>query len=380
MANASHPRMVSTRYQIQDLKVLEMEKSYREFFSHAKDVLPSKRNKAWKKMVQSMAMDFLNVLKLTKGNLSQQDYKTVLNISKWAALKEDEFFIKNRDFTLIQYYDYCFKNKEYNTCYNMAYDFYKKYKTHPEFGYDFIKNVSKNIKIDNAENDFHINYQLKLWPFIDGLVKSSISEFYCAQSPLKETIEQKILQESFKGKHFAVLNLIHPDCWKVIKNNFITTLFQYTDAYSRKKVFKALKDNVRLGTTDTYFYTILQLLSGINLSPKETLEYWKRMHKISKNYLLREKLLARLKSYIPLPGNVFLGVTKQQKIISRALAKYFPEYIDFYATTCIDHLSGKVETQGGNPATHCHDLFKLSRSVDLLPKAKIYQYTKLTTF
>ncbi len=378
--NAYSPSQTSPRYQVRDLEVLESEKSYREFFQHAKDVLPSKRNKAWKQMVQSMAMEFLNTLKLSNGNISPKNYKSILEISKWATLKNDEFFIKNRDITLIQYYKYCFNSSEYQTCYNKAYDFFKKYNTHTEFGYTLIKAVSNRIKTETAENDFQINYQLKLWPFIATLIKSPISEFYCAQSPLKETIEQKILQQTYNNTKFSVLHHLHPDCWKVIKKGFITTLFQHTDAYSRKKVFHALKGTVRLSSNDTYLYTVLQMLSGINLTPEETLEYWDRMQKLSKNYKLREKIFAKLKTYIPLPGNTFIGATKQQKHISRALSRYFPEYIDFYATTCIQHFSGEKNTYGGNPATHCHDLFKLSKSLNLLPKAKVYQYTKLTTF
>lgn len=379
-AGASSHKYIASRYQLKDLEVLENQKSFREFFAHAKDVLPSLRNKNWKQMVQSMAMSYLNNLRLTDGNINPKDYLLINDISKWSTLKNDEFFIKNRDQTLIKYYNYCFKNSEFQSCYKKALRFYKKNKTHPEFGFTFLKNVIKTLDKNNIENDFHINYQLELWPFIDSLVKSSISEFYCAQSPLKEAIEQKILQESYKDSNFKVLDNLHPDCWKVIKKGLISTLFKYTDAYSRKKVFKTLKGTVRLSKTDTYLYIVLQMLSGINLNAKETMNYWDHMKKLSKDYKLREILLKKLKSYSTLPGDVFLGATKQQKLITKAFVNYFPEYIDFYATTCIEHLNGSRETAGGNPATKCHQLFKLSKSIKLLPKSKVYQYTKLTTF
>lgn len=379
-ANASSPSQLEQKYQIQDLEVLESEKSFREFFAHAKDVLPSKRKKTWKKMVLSMSMDYLNTLKMTNGNLNPKDYKLTLEISKWSTLRSDEFFVKNRDIVFIKHYKYCFRKMDYKDCYNKASDFYKKYKTHPEFGYTFIKEITQGNKRNTAEQDFETNYQLKFWPFIEKLVKSPISEFYCAQSPLKETIEQKVLQQAYKHKSFQVLKHLHPDCWKVIKKGFISTLFRHTDAYSRKKVFSSLKGTVRLGKTDTYLYTTLQLLSGIKLSAQETLLYWQRMKELAHNYKLREILIAKLKTYIPLPGKVFIGATKQQRHIVKALTTYFPEYLDYYSTTCIDHFSGEKETYGGNPATNCHDLFKLSKTQDILPKTKVYQYTKLTTF
>lgn len=367
-------------YQLKDLEVLETEKSYREFFGHAKDVRPSQRNEVWQQMTVSMAMGLLNELKMTAGNIPSSDLKMVLKISKWATLENDEFFVKNRDLTLIPYFRYCFTHRDFNQCYSELADFYKKNKTHEEFGFALLKSLAQIKGKEQPTMDYLLNVKPGIWPFLTGLLKSPLSEFYCSQSPLKEAVEQKIIKETYLNSNYNILDHFHPDCWKVIKKDFISILFNHTDPYTRKKVYSVVKKYVRLGQTDKQTYAMLQLLSGIKLDAQETLEFWDELKKLAKNYKQREKIQKKLSTMIPLPGAVFAGVTKQQKLIVKAISTYFPEYIDSYATTCLDHFTGVKQTPGGNPARHCHELFRLSKNLDILPQGKKDQYTKLTTF
>ena len=378
--NASVQEPKNQLYNIQDLEVLEQEKSFKEFFSHAKDVRPSKRNKAWKEMVHSMAMQYLDSLKLSQGNIGSLNKEFILDISKWAHLSDDEFFIKKRDTIIIQYFAYCFQKEEFNSCFNEATNFYKKYKIHDEFGFRLLEAINKISFKEQSTIDYLVQAKQSFWPFLAKLVKKPISEFYCAQSPLKEAIEQKLITEIYHNSDYKILDHFHPDCWKVLKKTFIKTVFTHTDAYTRKKVYKIIENNVRLSQIDTQTYTMLQMLSGIKLDSTEVMLFWDRLKQLSRNYELREKVNTRLKAILPLPGNVFEGTTKQQKIIIKAISNYFPEYIDYYSSTCLDHLSGDKDTDGGNPATKCHELFKLSKQLGFIPKSKTIRYTQLTTF
>ena len=365
-------------YKLKDLEALESEQEFKEFFAHAKDVLPSKRTKIWKNMVRSMAMQMLAPMKKLAKSLSAEDYTFILEISNWPVLKENEFYIKQRDEVLVNHFANCFKNNEYIDCYNTALEFTNKYPTSPEFSFNLISHIQKTTP--TAKQHYFASEQLGLWPLVQKLVKNELSEFYCKREPLKQTIEQKFFTLAFKNISFNVSDYIHKDCWKAMKSDFKKTLLSSNDPYLRKKTYTVLENNISLNKEEVYTFTLLQMLSGIKLTNDDTITFWNRLEKLSKNYKLRNKLLSHLKSRIPLAGDVFLGATKQQKLITKAINQYFPDYIDFYSTTCLEHLQGIKETVGGNPATKCHELFELSGALKLLPAGKQSQYTKMMSY
>lgn len=380
ISNAAIQNSKYQTYNMSDLAVLESDNDFLEFFKHAKDVRPSKRDKTWKKLVLSMAINYVSYLQKDTSDFSDKDYNLVLKISSWSPLNNDEFFIKKRDLAFIKYYTKCFKINDFNKCHTLALNFFQKYKTHDEFGFTFLKEVSKNKFKEQTTIDLLLEAKQSFWPFLTDFVKKPISEFYCAQEPLKQAIEQKIIKQTYLDPKFKILNHFHPDCWKVIKQQLVKTLYGHTNAYTRKKVYDVIKSNLRMSKADVYTFTVLQLLSGIKLDPDEVMEYWGRLEKLSQDYDLRMKIHERLKNILPLPGNVFMATTKQQKLILKSFAKNFPEYLDFYSTTCLEHLSGEKESHLGNPAFKCHELFKASKKIDLIPKSKILRYNKITTF
>ena len=63
-------------YSLADLEVLQKGKSYEEYFEHARDILPSKRNEYWIEMLSSMAIDYVDELRSQK-QFNSKYYKKI---------------------------------------------------------------------------------------------------------------------------------------------------------------------------------------------------------------------------------------------------------------------------------------------------------------
>lgn len=365
-------------YQLKDLEVLENNKEYIEFFNHAKDVLPRKRSKIWQNMVLSMAMQMLAPLKKKQNTLELKDYELILKISHWPVLKNNEFFIQQRDAVLLNHFKYCFINNNYKDCYSKVLDFKNKYETSTEFSFHLIKKI-QNIKTEQEEYFFY-SEQYGFWNLVSDLVKHELSEFYCHKSPLKETITNKLFALSYTSDELTITDHIHKDCWSSIHDYFKHTLLTNKDDRLRAKMLALLKGQINFTKNEKYLSSVLNLLSDKSHSPKEVIKLWDEIKILSQDYKLRNKILKQLKAITPLPGELFNAKTKQHKLMAKAINQYFPEYIDFYATTCLDHLRGIIETPGGNPAMRCHELFNLSKSLKLLPQGKQDQYFEIMKY
>lgn len=364
-------------YQLKDLEVLEDNKEYIEFFNHAKDVLPSKRSKIWQKMVLSMAMQMLAPLKKKQNTLELKDYELILKISLWPVLKNNEFYIQQRDAVLLNHFKYCFINKNYKECYSQVLEFKTKHETSTEFSFNLIKNI-QNIK--SEQKYYFYTEQHGFWNLVSGFVKHELSEFYCNKTPLKETITNKLFALSYTSDELTITDHIHKDCWLSIHDHFKNTILTNNDNGLRVKMLDLLEGQIKLTKKEKYLSSVLNILSSKSHSPKEVIKLWDEIKILSQDYKLRNDILKQLKSINPLPGELFNAKTKQHKLMAKAINQYFPEYIDYYATTCLDHLRGTIETLGGNPAMRCHELFNLSKTLRLLPQGKENQYFNIMKY
>ena len=127
-------------------------------------------------------------------------------------------------------------------------------------------------------------------------------------------------------------------------------------------------------------YLVEQFLQNDNLNHSEIDESLKSLNTVALDHTLREMVLKKIKTYDPLPGKLFLQTSKSGVGRVRILARKFPEMIDLYARTCLSYLKGEKEFPRGNPTPECHELFKLSKTLDILPKSFIKQYGHATKF
>ena len=76
---------------------------------------------------------------------------------------------------------------------------------------------------------------------------------------------------------------------------------------------------------------------------------------LSLNENLRQELLQQFLQIDPLAGKVFSLNTPQSLEVLLRFTRNFPEYLDSYAQTCLDFLSGYKKFPAGNPTPHCVD-------------------------
>jgi hypothetical protein len=349
---------------MKDLKVLESENEYIEFFSHIKDILPSKRNKEWKELVSRVAQSYLSSEKLVQ-NISEAQFKHLEDISSHKVLKEDEFFNKKYDKVILSYFGECFilGNKR---CEHKVRSFLKR------------RPPSKTLGIEIAKLLYDQKITNNLISFIMPMAKSNIGEFYCGKSPTAEILIDRLYKE--KDLH----KMISQDCLKALTKrlnaNLLTQTGPGTSAHIRHLTYELLKSSDNLNPHAEEKYLIIQLIEGFNLDSEQTLKTYRLLKKLSNSSERREKILSFLRMQIPLFGKVFSQKTKAAKAIIKGLNRHMPEYIDHYATTCLNHLSGKQKTPGGNPATYCHQFFSRAKQMNIIPTAKIDSYKKIMNY
>jgi len=389
------PAANTSRYDIKDLEVLENEKSYAEFFHHAKDIRPSLRNKHWNQMVSSMAMELFEGLK-KKSIVTETDVQMVLHLSDWPTLKADEFFIKQRNPILLSYFSNCFNKNDWNTCYQLSYDFYTSHDQGPIFGINLAKMLSKKSTLQNTGVITSATGIMKhdLWPFVSPMAKNTLGEFYCNKAPIKNIIINKLYAVSMKDDSNKILNsnkLIHQDCWKGISKDLKADMLGSTDKFLRYQSYNIISKFENISQNERYQYVILQTLDAYPFNKNEIFHNWHTLKRLGDNSKVRLRIFNKIKAMDPLPGSVFAQTGKKNLALVKSLARFFPEYLDYYSSTCLNYLEG-TNTKlfpNGNPTINCHELFKSAgnfaklnpnSSAILLPNSKLLKYHEIMNF
>lgn len=355
----------SENYTIADLKILSSEKNYSEFFSHALDIRPSKRDQSWNNMVENLGVSYLDELG-NKTKLEQAQLKLVYKLSSWPIFKNNEFFTKKRDFLFLKDLEYCLKNKP-NMCSTKLNFMFNDFNHDISFSNDLIKTLTAHKEQFND-----------LWPYAKPLAEHELSEFYCDKSPFKDVVLDHIYSTYSTQKKLP--KTIHKDCIKALSKDLklaITSRFEY----QRDSAFLTLKTSKKATLEDQSLYHLLNYLYDKKMDNKNLDITLKNLKEISKNYKLRESLLREVKNLDPFPGNIF-SVKKSDKadVKTRVLFRYFPEYLDEYSRTCLSYLSGARTFPNGNPTPQCHQLFGLNKTLKILPDSFQTEYNKATFF
>ena len=367
--------VLGSLYTMKDLSVLAEEKNHSEFFSHALDIPPSKRDQAWKNMVETLGIDHLNIL-LAKTQLAEKDYRLVHQLSNWPIFKEDEFFIKKRDYIFLRELKTCFSiannNKDRRKCVFLSKKVFNDYNHDQIFSYDIVL----------ALKPHNIGHVL-LWEFASKLVGEPISEFYCGKPVLKDIIIDQLYINFSKTQAFELP--IHKDCLRSLSPH-LTKLLIDKDKNLRHVAFNFLKNKSLLDEKSKNQFHILNFLENTNLQPSDIDQSLLAFKAISESISERESLLANLSKLEVLPEGVFSNSVKdsakEDQARTRIINRYFPEYILHYAKTCLSYLKadGQNLFPNGNPTPGCHNFFKNESIAELLPKNYFNDYEKATFF
>ena len=89
-------------------------------------------------------------------------------------------------------------------------------------------------------------------------------------------------------------------------------------------------------------------------------------------------MLNNLNKIDPLPDELFaMPNLKKTKILLKLIQNNIPEYINHYATTCINFLTGATPFPNGNPTVSCQEFFKNYKEISNLDPSLIEKYEQI---
>ncbi|MAF77625.1 MAG: hypothetical protein CME60_05630 [Halobacteriovoraceae bacterium] len=342
-------------YSLADLEVLQKGKSYEEYFEHARDILPSKRNEYWIEMLSSMAIDYVDELRSQK-QFNSKYYKKIYELGTWPELKRDEFFQIKRNSYALSYFKSCFTKKDKEICASQMKKYWKSARKDLETGYQM------------ASLYYGFFPGPKAMPYLGQILHQEKDQFYCSKDITKRIFTDYILHENMqlmdpKKRKYFLDQKIGKSCWNKI-NPYLKEVLNQLNPIQGKSIFVALKLNEELTPIQYHEWMLRYFLQSP--PPGEILNLsWNSLKDLSQNYALREKVLEKMKKRDPLPGKLFETLDhSRSQALTFHLQDSFPEYIRHYAVTCLNYLRGKGHFPYGNPTPECHELFRKSESGD----------------
>ena len=326
-------------YNIEDLNVLNKDKSYREFLTHAYDIRPSKRDKKWEKMLKDMANGHVEKL-LKDKTINDKEFLFIESLASKKVLAADDFFQLKRTQFAYEYFKTCQSN-----CTKQFSRFIKSAPVYTDYDYKFLE-VFRN-------QDIKISQKLTL-----RIAQSSVANFYCNKKHIYDIVIANI-----NHKHIKTINAA--DIKKIVRKTASDDcLIQFTpfikeelfskNATSRTRSLFLIANayNLISNADEDIFYT-LYILNGPEQG-KILNRAWTRIEKISQDHKRREKVLKYLNDQVHLPDHIFSYNEEKRKIYIKFFDRNFPEYIKLYTDRCINYMEGNGDFPLGNPTFNCN--------------------------
>lgn len=336
-------------YTLKDLQVLEQEKNFEEFLMHVNDIRPSERQKLWKDMYQSMAMELVDYKTRTK-DFSMQAYRQIEDIGRSSALFNDEFFQLKRSIYAKTFFSECYaqaadkkdalKTSGIKTCDSELNSFWYFSKKDADIGLELAKLVDRYPST------------LKSWPFYQRAINDSISNLYCEKPDIQRSVIKKLTEESFDsefdGNYKNLIKRFVPEkCFvKIIPSLRLALQSTVTNGLEKEMAMNLLSASGKLTKEEEDLYAVLYMLDGPVVGDKMNLA-WKKIEDLSSQYTKRIKILAQIKSLPLIPDKIFKDASlPRNKAIINLFAKNFPEYLNFYGESCVKYLENTGEITG----------------------------------
>jgi hypothetical protein len=354
-------------YTLKDLAVLEQEKNFEEFLAHVNDIRPSERQKLWKDMYQSMAMEMIDY-KLRTKDLSLKAYKNVETLGRSSALMNDEFFQLKRSIYAKSFFSNCYaqasdksgaeRQKGIKSCDSELNSFWYFSKKDPDIGLEFAKIIER------------YGSSVPTWPFYQRALSDSISPIYCEKPDIQRSIISKLTAESFDqdfdGNYKNLIKRFVPDkCFeKVVPALRMALQTTVTNGVEKEMAMNLLSAKGLLSKDEEDLYAILYMLDGPVVGDKMNLA-WKKIEDLSSQYQKRLKILGQIKNLPIIPDKIFKDPNlPRNKAIINLFAKNFPEYLNYYGESCVKHLENKSESVGNIASSfQCNEFLKTARTL-----------------
>lgn len=330
----------ANKYSLEDLKILSNEKNHTEFLLHAKDVPPTKRGKEWKDMVEKMAIEHLSDL-IKNKQFEEKQTTQLKKISTWTSLKQNEFFLSKKREYIYEAAKYCLKIKSYKDCATkIEKSFFQA--PSPELGFKLFLLIHKNhpqvVKV-------------RLFPYLQEVIESPLSEFYCKNDVLQDFMRQNISLDFKTPENLK----IHEDCKKSIFIKSFSLLGHHQEII-RNRALKHLELYKALSEEDRAFYHLISFLNQKKIEVFTT----KYLNILSKNFKLRESLIERTKQVGKIPFGL-KNLNKKQSIIqTKLLQEHFPEYVSLQVKICYGREKSRYKEE-------CRKLKEVDKVLNFIP-------------
>lgn len=364
----------SQLYTLEDLTILHEQKSYREYLDHFLDIRPTLRNKQWKEMTTDVADSYIKQL-INKNLINEENFLLIEKLAQQVTLKNYEFFQLRRTQYAAKYFKQCFTTEK---CIEQFKRYYSDSKVYEDFDYVFYT-LFKDT-----------------WPESKALILprlslSKVSSFFCKKPQLAKDlaiylylkIPQKQLGHKLndrKGKDNLIGQYANIECLKEVKGQLYKEVLRKYDPKLKQFLYSIFKESHLLTQEEDDLLLITYILQGpikgdvLNLA-------WNRVEKVSQNYKRRKKLLENLLSLDPLPDLIFSESTgKERLVFIKHIQKYFPEYIEKYAKTCVSYLKGTGSFPFGNPTVECDSLMQMASQNSWIQDEVYIQYSSSKRF
>lgn len=345
--------MAGQLYNLEDLKILEREKSAKEFLTHAKDVPPSKRDRQWEQLVLNMSNYYL------QQSIARHDYgpankNFITNFLTWPVNQKDQTLMKFAREFYLDYLDLCYSREEKTTekCYQETLYIWNRIPQTPQFGLQLARMSKKKFP------------EKSVWNFLKNTTKSDFSEYYCTIRIVKDEILNLFLRELSSEADEGAIAIKVQD---FISTNCLTNLLPelreiaFSQNPSRDTAFFILKsfNGLDLAEEDLFLvrYLLLSPVKGelLNIA-------WARVQQLSKDPARRAQVMTRLTLLDPFPDKVFQHQSKEiSEVVARHLEKNFPEFWPKYFQRCHEFFAGTKKFPRGNPTPACTEAGKLTQ-------------------
>ena len=356
-------------YEIKDLEVLEREKNFEEFLLHVNDIRPSERGRHWKDMFQNMAMGLIDY-KIKTHDFSLETFRQIEQIGRSSAMNDDQFFQLRRSLFAKKYFAECFRKASLesestkilseaskNLCENELSSFWFFSKKDPDIGLDLAAILESNSST------------LKLWPFYEPAIKDSIANFYCKKPPVQKAVMNKLYEETFSrefnGNYRTLVNRLVPEkCFEEISLPLKESLTSVrSNGLEKEMALNILEAKGMLSEEELDLYAVLFLLDGPVVGDKMNVA-WKKIENLSENFPKRQTLLEKIGKLSIIPDKIFKDPNlPRNKAIINLFAKNFPEYLNYYGSTCIKYISNTgSDLLNVGSSFQCNEFLKAAES------------------
>lgn len=365
----------STAFAIDDLLSLYNSGETDEFLSRAKDIRPAMRGPKWRAMVTELTKKKID--KLLDTPISTVTFEEILVTEEYASyshqLKNLELQNKKLDLGIkfLTYNLSIISQWEAPKVLDLKKWWFKHWQNSPKqalHAYRYAQLFDKYSPLSKFESVNLVSFfedQEKLNLLIKEMLhivyKSGLAADLCRDTwvwsylwtDLKTFVSKlkKSDQDEFDTKIVQEYSL---SCWNSMKSKILNDFYTFPDEDIHLSIHLLSMDRT-LAMQQKMFIHIFYLLFEPTPSDLYT-NALDSLLKLSLSEKTRLEILQMLLKLDPLADKIFSSTKPQGLEVLIRMSRSFPEYIDQYAQTCLDYLTGHKKFPNGNPTPHCLDL------------------------